>query len=105
MPFCVLSSPQGCIHVLLVDQHVNKYSEFLQILASQAHPEGGWGYCPGQTAQLEPTCLAVLALSLESEKFRAQIDLGRKSLNDALAVDGSYRLPNGREEALWPTSL
>jgi len=83
---------------------VNKYSNSLQLLASQAHPDGGWGYNPGQPAQLEPTCLALLALSLDADNHKNQIDLGRKLLERALTADGSYRLPNGREEAIWPTS-
>jgi len=83
---------------------VNKYSNSLQLLSSQTHPDGGWGYNPGHLAQLEPTCLALLALSLEADKHKNQIDLGRKFLDRALSADGSYRLANGREEAVWPTS-
>jgi hypothetical protein len=91
--------------VLTVDDNVNKYSDFLQVLAKQAHPEGGWGYSPGQPAQLEPTCLALLALSLDADNYKSQIDQGRQVLNRSLAADGSYRLANCREEAIWPTSL
>src|SRR5260370_2530420 len=97
--------PSGMLNVLEVDQHVNKYSDYLQVLASQAHPDGGWGYNPGQAAQLEPTCLALLALSLEADKYKSQIDQGRQFLEGGLAADGSYRLANGREEAVSPTSL
>lgn len=84
---------------------MNKYSDSLQLLASQAHKDGGWGYHPAQPAQLEPTCLAMLALSLEAETYKNQIDQGRKFLESALTADGTYRLANGREEAIWPTSL
>ena len=36
---------------------------YLEGLAALAHAEGGWGYVAGQAAHLEPTCLALLALS------------------------------------------
>ena len=42
----------------------------LQELVSLAHTQGGWGYQPDQPAHLEPTCLALLALCPESERFR-----------------------------------
>jgi uncharacterized protein (DUF362 family) len=74
-------------------------------LAAQAHPEGGWGYAPGQAAHLEPTCLALLALSLEADRFKAVIDQGRQALAKCAVPDGTYRLARGREEAVWPTSL
>jgi uncharacterized protein (DUF362 family) len=77
----------------------------LDLLAAQALPEGGWGYAPGQAAHLEPTCLALLALSLEAERYPEAIAGGRKFLEACALPDGSYRLPRGREEAVWPTSL
>jgi uncharacterized protein (DUF362 family) len=88
-----------------VDRYVNKYSTHLQLLVSQAHPEGGWGYGPGQAAQLEPTCLALLALSLEGEKYKEEIAKGRRMLESCLAGDGAYRSAKGRDEAVWPTAL
>jgi uncharacterized protein (DUF362 family) len=84
---------------------VSNYAECLQVLSSQAHPEGGWGYKPDQAPQLEPTCLALLALSLEPDKHREQIDKGRQVLERCLEADGAFRQTNGREEAIWPTSL
>jgi uncharacterized protein (DUF362 family) len=77
----------------------------LESLVALAHPEGGWSYAPGQTAHLEPTCLALLALSQEKERFATAIDAGKQALDRCAAVDGSYRLLQGREEAVWPTSL
>jgi uncharacterized protein (DUF362 family) len=74
-------------------------------LAALALPEGGWGYAPGQAAHLEPTCLALLALSAEPQRFQAAIDGGKSTLRQCGAGDGTYRLPRGREEAVWPTSL
>ena len=41
---------------------------YLEALAEQAHPEGGWGYAPGQAPQLEPTCLGLLALALQARE-------------------------------------
>ena len=80
-------------------------SSLLDVLDRQAHPEGGWGYAPGQGAQLEPTCFGMLALSLEAEKYKGAIDKARLFLARWSNDDGSYRLANGREEAIWPTSL
>jgi uncharacterized protein (DUF362 family) len=80
-------------------------SRSLDILASQAHADGGWGYAPGQAAHLEPTCLALLALSLEAEKYPDAVARGRQALARCAAADGSYRLARGREEAVWPTAL
>jgi uncharacterized protein (DUF362 family) len=77
----------------------------LETLAAQAHPEGGWGYAPGQPAQPEPTCLALVALSRERERYAAVIDVGYAALQKAQAADGTYRLIRGREEAVWPTAL
>jgi uncharacterized protein (DUF362 family) len=84
---------------------VSDYFDYLQVLAAQAHPEGGWGYGPGQSSQLEPTCLALLALSLEPEKHRDQIAQGLQVLDRCLTADGAFRQTSGREEAIWPTSL
>jgi uncharacterized protein (DUF362 family) len=74
-------------------------------LAELAHEAGGWGYVPGQAAHLEPTCLALLALSLEHDRFAVVIDNGRRALGRFRRPDGSYRLDRGREEAIWPTAL
>jgi uncharacterized protein (DUF362 family) len=77
----------------------------LDALASHQHADGGWGYAPGQAVQLEPTCLALLALSLQKERFQAAIDRGLTALRGCAAADGTYRLTRGREEAVWPTAL
>jgi uncharacterized protein (DUF362 family) len=78
---------------------------FLERLAAEAHSEGGWGYAPGQPAHLEPTCLAMSALSFEAERFAAALAQGREVLKRCAGSDGSYRLARGREEAVWPTAL
>jgi len=77
----------------------------LDTLAGQAHAEGGWAYAPGQAVHLEPTCLALLALSLDGDRFKTAIQQGRAALERCGISDGSYRLPYTREEAVWPTAL
>lgn len=77
----------------------------LDRLATAAHPDGGWGYQPGQQANLEPTCLAVLALASEPERFRTAITGGEAAIARHGREDGSFRLAHGRPEAAWPTAL
>jgi uncharacterized protein (DUF362 family) len=77
----------------------------LERLAESAHEAGGWGYIPGQAAHIEPTCLALLALSDEHDRFASVMEGGRRALGRFRRPDGSYRLDRGREEAVWPTAL
>lgn len=77
----------------------------LDMLASLAHADGGWGYVAGQPAHLEPTCLALLALRPEREQFAAVIEGGRAFLRSCRRPDGSYRLARGRDAAVWGTAL
>ncbi|HEX4613550.1 MAG TPA: hypothetical protein VH092_35540 [Urbifossiella sp.] len=77
----------------------------LDRLAELAAPGGGWGYQPGQPAHLEPTALAVLALSADRAKYAAAIDAGLAAIESNRAADGSYRLTRGRPQAVWPTAL
>jgi uncharacterized protein (DUF362 family) len=84
---------------------VNDYTPFLETLVTLAHADGGWAYAPGQGVHLEPTCLALLALSLDAERYAVPIQNGRAALQRCAAPDGSYRLPHLREEAVWPTAL
>jgi uncharacterized protein (DUF362 family) len=81
------------------------FRPYLDTLASQAHPEGGWGYVPDQLAHLEPTCLALIALGLDRERFQPAIDRGLQVLRQSQLSDGTFRLARGRHEAVWPTSL
>ncbi len=74
-------------------------------LVKLAHPEGGWGYAPGQPPHLEPTCLALLALSGDASTHRQTIDAGLRFLERNSLPDGGYRLERGRPQALWPTAL
>jgi uncharacterized protein (DUF362 family) len=74
-------------------------------LAALVQPDGGWGYQPGQPAHLEPTCLALLALAADREKFAALIDGGLRWVETNRQPDGTYRLTRGRPQAAWPTAL
>ncbi len=80
-------------------------SSLLEVLNQQAHPDGGWGYAPGQPAQLEATCFGLLALYLEGEKYQETTAKALAFLAKCTGDDGSYRLLNGRQEAVWPTAL
>jgi uncharacterized protein (DUF362 family) len=82
-----------------------KHTDCLQRLAKQALPTGGWGYRLGQTAHLEPTCYALLALSAEKEKYASQIQSGIATVQSYRQPDGTYRHPAARPEASWTTSL
>jgi len=69
------------------------------------HTDGGWGYAPGHSPQLEPSCLGLLALSLGAERFAEPIAKTKGWIERNANDDGSYRPLLGREEAIWPTSL
>jgi uncharacterized protein (DUF362 family) len=70
-----------------------------------ALPDGGWGYVADQPAHLEPTCLALLALRPEAERFADAVAGGRAFLRSCRRPDGSYRLARGRDAAVWGTAL
>jgi uncharacterized protein (DUF362 family) len=84
---------------------VQAIGSYLDALASHAHHDGGWAYYLGQPAQLEPTCLALLALSLSSDGFEGVIKEGEAMLQRCADDDATYRLQGDREELLWPTAL
>jgi uncharacterized protein (DUF362 family) len=77
----------------------------LEPLAALAHADGGWGYVADQPAHLEPTCLALLALRPEADRFPTAIAAGRAFLRACRRPDGSYRLARGRDAAVWGTAL
>src|SRR5436305_12925690 len=77
----------------------------LEPLAALAHVDGGWGYVAEQPAHLEPTCLALLALWPESQRFAEVVAGGRAFLRACRRPDGSYRLARGRDAAAWGTAL
>jgi uncharacterized protein (DUF362 family) len=84
---------------------VNPIETHLERLAGLAHGKGGWGYVPDQPAHLEPTCLALLALSLERTRYNDAIETAWGVVDANRANDGTYRLSRGRLEAAWPTAL
>ncbi len=83
----------------------SKAHPYLEKLISLAHPGGGWGYAPKLPPHPEPTCLALLALSLDLESYVDAIRGGWAFLDRCRAHDGSYMAPGSREEAFWPTAL
>src|SRR5436305_25112 len=80
-------------------------SSHLDVLSAQAHAEGGWGYAPDQPAHLEPTCLALLALNLQADRYQTVLTAAKAALDRCRTADGTYRLGRGRPEAVWPTAL
>jgi uncharacterized protein (DUF362 family) len=80
-------------------------TSFRDLLASLTHADGGWGYSQEQPAHLEPTCLALLALSRDRDTYRAAIDGGLAVLKRSTLADGSVRFKRGRDEAVWPTAI
>src|SRR5262249_48604348 len=84
---------------------VDAIRPYLESLAARAQPDGGWGYAPGQAVHLEPTALALLALSLDADNFRPALDRGKQAIDRCARADGTYRVTAGREEAVWPTAL
>jgi uncharacterized protein (DUF362 family) len=82
----------------------NETTNHLDQLAALACPDGGWGYAPDQSAHLEPTCVALLALSGEPGRFAREIEGGLAFLRQCASDDGTFRLGRGRPEAAWPTA-
>lgn len=83
---------------------MNDFRHF-ETLVQAMHADGGWGYAPGHSPQLEPSCLGLLALSLEPQRYAEQIEKTRRFIERNAHDDGSYRPLDGRQEAIWPTSL
>jgi uncharacterized protein (DUF362 family) len=81
------------------------YQTTLDRLAGMALATGGWGYRPGQSAHLEPTCYAVLALSAHRETYLGIIQKALSAIESYRQSDGTYRHPAARPEAAWTTSL
>jgi uncharacterized protein (DUF362 family) len=80
-------------------------ADCLAELIAAAHPDGGWGYVPEQPPQLEPTCLGILAASLDPAKNADVLAKARRFLASCRQPDGSYPLAHGRKDALWSSAL
>ncbi len=103
--FCTRLSAEAIAFSTVGSFDVSAAFDPLEALASQACPGGGWGYALDQPAHLEPTCLALLALSRQPQRYGSVIEAGRNWLHQCAAGDGTYRLQRGRPEAVWPTAL
>jgi uncharacterized protein (DUF362 family) len=101
----MLRSPETTTFVRSGDSIVRDLHSYRATLATLAHPDGGWGYAPGQAPHLEPTCLALLALAPEAERYRTIMDAAWNALARCAEPSGNYRIEGGREEAVWPTAL
>jgi uncharacterized protein (DUF362 family) len=76
-----------------------------QALRELADPAGGWPYAPGGPPQVEPTCLALLALLAHRPASQDLLDQGKAALLSWQRSDGSFRVQSGNPMAAWPTSL
>jgi len=74
-------------------------------LAGLIQPDNGWGYQPAQPMHIEPTCMAVLALSPEPTAYDNEIRRGLQAIEENRRPDASYRLTRGRPQAVWATAL
>jgi uncharacterized protein (DUF362 family) len=83
----------------------SSHPDCLSRLAGLALTSGGWGYQPGQSAHLEPTCFAVLALAADRARYESQIGAALRAIQLYRQPDGTYRHPAARPEAAWTTSL
>lgn len=81
----------------------------IEALAAAADPTGGWAYRPGGTPQVEPTALALLALSRRSgreNRFASAVAAtGSAALRTWQAADGSFPVRGGPDGAAWPTAV
>ncbi|GIW79931.1 MAG: hypothetical protein KatS3mg105_1738 [Gemmatales bacterium] len=73
------------------------------LIARQA-PDGGWAYFPGQKSRLEPTCLALLALSLAGPRYQSAMKKAWQAIEQA-EEEGAYIEKDGRDATIWLTSL
>lgn len=77
----------------------------LDTLNQCAHPAGGWGYRPDAVAQVEPTTLALLALSLHRGEYEETINKGLEALATWQGPEGWFPVRGGYERSVWPTAL
>ena len=78
--------------------------DYLRQLPPLQNPEGGWGYYDLSAAQVEPTCIALLALHHDPQAFVAPIAKGLACLSSWQDADGAVRVRGGEQSAVWPTA-
>jgi uncharacterized protein (DUF362 family) len=74
-------------------------------LEKTVHADGGWAYSPGGLSQVEPTCFALLALRCCNDSNAEMLERARAALRSWQALDGSFRVQSGHDDAVWPTAL
>ncbi|MCS6976145.1 MAG: DUF362 domain-containing protein [Gemmatales bacterium] len=82
-----------------------RLADLLDHLVALADPAGGWGYYPKTPPQVEPTCLALLALAGDRQRHEEILRKAVTTLCHWQDADGAFRIRGGREEAVWPTAL
>lgn len=75
----------------------------LDLLRQAQNADGGWGYKAGGQSWLEPTCLAMLALT--GADAAPALEKGWKLLQQWQLPDGGYRPAAMVAEPCWATSL
>ena|GEM_PF-96090 len=73
-------------------------------LATAVNSDGGWGYYADRTSHPEPTCLALLSLNTEPEKYKGLLSAGTDWLEKQVGEDGGVRHEQSRPFAQWPTA-
>lgn len=77
-------------------------SACLDKLAGSQNTDGGWGYHPGSTSAVEPTCWAIRALSGRDAEA---LERGRKYLITAQDRQGFWPAFSVMQSGSWVTSL
>ncbi len=77
----------------------------LELLDSLQHPDGGWGYTSLGPVHTEPTCLALMALEHDPERFKQTSARACELLCSWQGADGAWRLGDADDGAVWPTAL
>jgi len=70
---------------------VHEFKSHLQTLVSQAHPRAVGVMYQEVPLIWKPTCLALLALSLEAQAYQPALEAGYATLARWATADGAYR--------------
>jgi len=76
----------------------------LALIEAAQNPDGGWGYLPGKESWLEPTVLALLALS-DEPGARTAFERGCRLIRLWEVPSGGWRACSQVNEVHWATSL